>query len=76
MLGVRREGVTEAAGRLQQAGLIHYSRGQIDVLDRAGLENRACECYHVVKDEFDRLMPADVGREIRIDTKYTHILLN
>lgn len=57
MLGVRREGVTEAAGKLQQAGLIHYRRGHITVLDRQGLEARVCECYQVVKKEFDRLLP-------------------
>ena len=57
MLGVRREGVTEAAGRLQAAGLIHYSRGKITVLDRPKLEKRVCECYAVVKKEFDRLLP-------------------
>lgn len=57
MLGVRREGVTEAAGKLQSAGLIHYRRGHITVIDRAGLEARACECYAVVKKEFDRLLP-------------------
>ena len=57
MLGVRREGVTEAAGKLQDAGLIHYRRGRITVLDRPGLEARSCECYQVVKTEFDRLLP-------------------
>jgi len=57
MLGVRREGVTEAASRLQQAGLIRYSRGRIVVLDRALLEKRTCECYAVVKKEYDRLLP-------------------
>ena len=57
MLGVRREGVTEAAGKLQDAGLISYQRGRITVLDRPGLEARSCECYQVVKKEFDRLLP-------------------
>lgn len=57
MLGVRREGVTEAAGRLQKAGLISYARGKIDVIDRVGLEARTCECYGVVKKEYDRLLP-------------------
>ena len=57
MLGVRREGVTEAAGHLQAAGLIHYSRGKITILDRAKLERRVCECYGVVKTEYDRLLP-------------------
>ena len=57
LLGVRRGGVTEAAGNLQKAGLIRYSRGRIAVLDRPGLEARACECYAVVKREFDRLLP-------------------
>jgi len=57
MLGVRREGVTEAAGTLQADGLIHYSRGKITVLDRPRLEQRVCECYAVVKKEFDRLLP-------------------
>ncbi|SRR5258706_1784629 len=62
MLGVRREGVTEAAGALQDAGLIRYSRGHIAVLNRAGLEQRVCECYSVVKREFDRLLPVDPAR--------------
>jgi CRP-like cAMP-binding protein len=57
MLGVRREGVTEAAGHLQQAGLIQYRRGRITVLDRKRLEQRACECYAVVKNEYGRLLP-------------------
>jgi len=57
MLGVRREGVTEGALKLQRAGLISYARGRITVLDRAGLEKRSCECYLVVKKEYDRLLP-------------------
>ena len=61
MLGVRREGVTEAAGNLQREGLIRYSRGHIDVLDRKGLEASVCECYRVVRTEYDRLM-CDVPR--------------
>ena len=56
MLGVRREGITEAAGKLQQAGVIRYRRGHIAVLDRVGLERRSCECYGVVKAEIDRLL--------------------
>jgi CRP-like cAMP-binding protein len=56
MLGVRREGVTYAAGRLQAAGLIKYARGRITILNRAGLEATVCECYQVVKDEYDRLL--------------------
>ena len=57
MLGVRREGVTEAALALQKAGFIRYARGHITVVDRAALESRACECYAVVKQEYDRLLP-------------------
>jgi CRP-like cAMP-binding protein len=57
MLGVRREGVTEAAGKLQKLGVIRYSRGQITVLDRPRLEGLCCECYSVVKRETDRLLP-------------------
>jgi CRP-like cAMP-binding protein len=58
MLGVRREGVTEAAGKLQKLGVIHYSRGQITVLDRPKLEQLCCECYAVVRKETERLLPA------------------
>ncbi len=57
MLGVRREGVTEAALEVQKAGLISYSRGHIKILDRKGLEHRTCECYQVVKTEYERLLP-------------------
>ena len=60
MLGVRREGVTDAAGKLQTDGLIQYSRGHIKVLDRAGLEKRVCECYAVVKKEYARLLPYEI----------------
>jgi CRP-like cAMP-binding protein len=60
MLGVRREGVTEAAGKLQKQGVIRYSRGKITVLDRPHLEQLACECYAVVKAETDRLLPLRV----------------
>jgi CRP-like cAMP-binding protein len=62
MLGVRREGVTEAAGKLHNAGLIVYNRGHITVLDRRGLEARVCECYEVVRKEFHRLLPDLPGR--------------
>jgi len=61
MLGVRREGVTEAALKLQTAGLIEYVRGHITVLDRPGLEKRCCECYAVVKNEYDRLLPDKIA---------------
>ena len=61
MLGVRREGVTEAAGKLQATGLIHYSRGRITIIDRQKLEKRVCECYAVVKKEFDRLLPDEIA---------------
>ena len=62
MLGVRREGVTEAAGNLQRAGLIEYQRGQIKLIDRPGLERRVCECYGVVKREFERLLPNKISK--------------
>jgi CRP-like cAMP-binding protein len=61
MLGVRREGVTEAAGKLQKQGVIRYGRGQITVLDRPKLERLACECYAVVKKEMDRLLPDKIS---------------
>jgi hypothetical protein len=60
-LGVRRESVSQAALALQEAGLIRYGRGQIRVLDRAGLERRACECYAAVRREYDRLLPAQAS---------------
>ncbi len=61
MLGVRREGVTDAAGALQKAELIRYQRGNITVINRDGLERRTCECYRVVKQEYDRLLPATLA---------------
>lgn len=61
MLGVRREGVTEGALKLQHAGLIRYARGHITVLDRAGLEKHTCECYAVVKKEYERLLPPKIA---------------
>lgn len=61
MLGVRREGVTEGALKLQKAGLIRYVRGHISVLDRQGLEKRTCECYAVVKKEYERLLPNNIA---------------
>jgi len=67
MLGVRREGVTEAAGNLQKARLINYSRGHITVLDRPKLEARVCECYAVVKREYDRLIPTALRHGIPND---------
>ena len=66
MLGVRREGVTEAACHLQKAGLIEYHRGHITVHDRPGLESRVCECYAVVRQEFIRLLPELATRESRV----------
>jgi len=62
LLGVRRESITEAAGRLQHGGFIKYRRGHIDVLDRIGLQSRACECYAVVKTEMSRLLPGALSR--------------
>jgi CRP-like cAMP-binding protein len=61
MLGVRRERVNEAAGRLHKDGIIHYQRGRLKVLDRKGLEQRTCECYRVVRGEYDRLLPRVEG---------------
>ena len=79
MLGVRREGVTEAAGKLQKAGLIHYSRGRIAVLDRPQLEARVCECYAVVKREYDRLLrPENTIRNAGVHgtcRRYPHTLV-
>jgi CRP-like cAMP-binding protein len=72
MLGVRREGITEAAFKMQKAGLISYYRGHIKVLDRAGLERRTCECYSVVKREYDRLIPATVSQA----PEKTQLLIN
>jgi Mn-dependent DtxR family transcriptional regulator len=69
MLGVRREGITEAACKLQKAGLITYHRGHIHVLDRAGLEARSCECYQVVKREYDRLIGPDCCLESRVSSR-------
>jgi len=63
MLGVRREGVTEAAGKLQQLGVIEYKRGKITVLDRQKLELLSCECYAVVKKETDRLLPYSTSHQ-------------
>jgi len=68
MLGVRREGITEAAGKLQQAGYIRYRRGHISVLERSGLETRACECYAVVKKELNRLLSDVRYRQDSVDS--------
>lgn len=74
MLGVRREGITEAAGKLQQVGIISYRRGHITVIDRSGLKKRACECYQVVKTEFDRLLP-DVAATQAVEPRCMRISL-
>jgi CRP-like cAMP-binding protein len=73
MLGARREGVTEAAGKLQETGLIRYSRGHITVLDRAQLELQACECYAVVKREYERLLPRKSASPVRVFERSLHI---
>ena len=70
MLGVRREGVTEAALKLQRSGLIRYTRGHIEVLDRPRLQERSCECYQVVKTEYDRLLP--VLKVASVSKRHTH----
>jgi CRP-like cAMP-binding protein len=72
MLGVRREGVTEAAGKLQARGLIRYSRGRITVLDRPGLEQQVCECYAVVKKEYDRLLQEKTPAKHPKHQQHTH----
>jgi CRP-like cAMP-binding protein len=72
MLGVRREGVTEAAGRLQREGIISYSRGRIEVLDRPQLESQVCECYQVVKKEFERLLPSSEERSSELGENTTN----
>ena len=66
LLGVRRESITEAAGRLQHVGLIKYRRGHIDVLDRIGLQSRACECYATVKNEMNRLLPRTLPHSVDV----------
>jgi CRP-like cAMP-binding protein len=68
MLGVRREGVTEAAGKLEKLGIIRYARGRITVLDRPSLEQRCCECYAVVKKESDRLLPRPAPSGLPVST--------
>jgi CRP-like cAMP-binding protein len=72
MLGVRREGITEAAGKLQASGVINYSRGKITVLDRPKLEAKVCECYAVVKSEYDRLLPDSIAAEDSAQRNYAH----
>jgi CRP-like cAMP-binding protein len=72
MLGVRREGVTEAAGRLQREGIISYSRGRIEVLDTPQLERPVCECYQVVKKEFERLLPSSEERSSELGENTTN----
>jgi CRP-like cAMP-binding protein len=72
MIGVRREGITEAAGHLKQAGFIRYRRGHITVIDRSGLESRVCECYAVVKNEFDRLFAELQNHQAIFSASHTH----
>jgi hypothetical protein len=68
MLGVRREGVAHAAGKLQRAGAIRYARGHITVLDREELERHACECYEAVKKEYERMLPTTARWHPAVDT--------
>ncbi|MDT8453489.1 MAG: helix-turn-helix domain-containing protein, partial [Gammaproteobacteria bacterium] len=75
MLGVRREGITEAAGKLQHAGIISYRRGHITVLDRSGLERQTCECYAVVRKELNRLLSDVQYRQEPVMTKVAHVVL-
>ena len=75
MLGVRREGITEAAGNLQRAGLISYRRRRNSILNRPGLESHACECYHVVRKEFHRLFSDMRNHQKRAQACYGQIFL-
>jgi hypothetical protein len=73
ILGVRREGITKSAGKLQEAGLIRYGRGRISAIDRKGLEQRACECYSVIQGEYGRLLPARAARPLITSARAWHL---